>query len=201
MDDDGQRDVPDDAALVERVRQAELHLSAQVTFLAAAYQRGAVLVGVLFVIVAALVGASLSFAPDTVGRNALGMMALALTLGLILTASSTVLAGISLPGSVDNLDSAASKTELLKDLLGDYDIAARQNRRRLAFSRSLMFANFLCMMAALVCAAMEIREHWDHLRFESVVHPPPQPLVVTAAPGDTAVTAPGDADNAAKAKE
>jgi hypothetical protein len=154
-----QPDAPDcpDEVTAERVRQAEVRLGAQVTFLAAAYHRGAVLSGVLFAVVAALFGVAVKNWGDWLHPPLMGKLAAALTLSLILVASSTALSTVSLPGAIDSFDGAVTKNDLQRRLLDSYSIAGRQNARRLNVSKHLFRAAFAVMAIVIAGGALVAR--------------------------------------------
>jgi hypothetical protein len=146
-----------DEVIAERVRQAEVRLGAQVTFLAAAYHRGAVLSGVLFAVVAALFGVAVEDWGDWFHPPLMGKVAAALTISLILVAASTALSAVSLPGAIDSFDSASTKNELLRQLLGSYSVAGRQNARRLKVSKNLFLAAFVVMAIVIAGGVLVAR--------------------------------------------
>jgi hypothetical protein len=148
----------EERALDERVRQAELLISAQATFLAATYHRATVLAGLVFGLAVALLGLTYTDLVDPLIielTRRLGLLALA---PLILLVFTTALAKADLPGAIDSRKGRVTADQLKEALLEGYRQSARWNNVRLAISRYAVASVALTMFIIGTLLYREVRD-------------------------------------------
>ena len=158
----------DEAALAELVRQAELRLTAQVTVLIGSHQRAVTLTGVLFAVLAALLGVASNYPDDSPIYRATFWAALPLALSVFFCGLSTSLNKINLPGAVHIKCSCKSKSDLMSGALADYIVSYRGNAGRIFISRGILWAGLLCALLAIVSGGHELVEGAKEVRAAEV---------------------------------
>jgi hypothetical protein len=147
MPNDDEQRTEEEKALDEQIRQAELLIGAQATFLAAAYHRATVLAGLVFVVAAALLSLTDT---DLVSplviyfARKMGLFALA---PLVLLGFATALTHADLPGAIHSRKRQFTERQLKHDLLEQYREAAKWNKVRLAVSRYVIASVALTIFA------------------------------------------------------
>jgi hypothetical protein len=131
MEDGGPTINLEETALDERLRQAEVRVTAQATYLTAAYQRSTVLAGIVFAIAAAVASSAGSdwVNPDyRAVLESISIMAFIPLVALVLTSAFT---RASFPGAIDIAPESANAFGLKTELLRSYRISYKHNLRRI----------------------------------------------------------------------
>lgn len=159
MDDNSAHKSETEKALDERVRQAEVLISAQVTFLAETYHRTAVLAGLVFVIVVALLSLTYTDLIDPPIIDFIRRVSMITLAPLALLVCATAITNADLPGAIDIVHTTVSASDLKMALLDQYRTSAKWNDGRLAVSRYLIVSVALTMACMGLFIALEVRKY------------------------------------------
>jgi hypothetical protein len=139
----------DEQALEERVRQAEIRISAQMTVMIGTHIRAVAFTGVLFAVLAALASVSQNYPSESPFGFASFITLAPLAVSVILCGLSTAFSKVELPGEMHSKCTHNGKSEILSCALSQYFWTYRRNAAQMA-------AALWVLRAGLLFAAMAI---------------------------------------------